>query len=75
MLLFLSADFFIFKINFSKTSFRNSNKVSKGLNLGTTGCKGYQQMTRVAASKDIFMNICFLQGALDMSINYIDGKK
>ena len=52
-----------FVINFSKNSFRNTISVpnrldpgkdrhSVGPDLGLTVCKGYQQMTKVAASKE-----------------------
>ena len=64
MLLLLSADFF-FKFNFSKISFRTNIRVSNSLDQDQDGssfnpdlwvqtvCKGLQQMTKVAASKEI----------------------
>ena len=48
--------FFFFKLIFSKKSFRNTIRVSNSLDpdqarrFVQTVCKGYQQMTKVAAS-------------------------
>ena len=61
-ILLSSADFFFSKLTFSKQSFRNTIRVSNGLDpdqdrhfvgpdLGQTICKGYQQTTKVTASK------------------------
>ena len=57
MLLLSSADFFT-KLPFSKNSFRNRIRFSNSLDpdkdliLVQTVCKVYQQMTKVAASKE-----------------------
>ena len=48
----------VFKINFSKISSTNTIRVSNGLGLDQVliwvqiVCKGYQQMTKIASSKE-----------------------
>ena len=51
MLLLLSADFFS-KLTFAKNSFRNTIRVSNGLDPDQDRQKGNQQMTEVAASQE-----------------------
>ena len=64
MFLLPSVDFF--KLIFSKYSFRNIIRVSKGLtsvqdrhfvapDLGQTVCKGYRQTTKIPASKESWL--------------------
>ena len=48
---------FAFKINFFIKSFNSSIRVSNGLE---TDCKGYQQLTKIAANKKRAGDICML---------------